>query len=103
MLLTNPEPSPQYNLALLAGPFLPALLAGLAANSQAGFPRALAIIGIVAGVAGLLNFLVVTIGGGDYTDPNNPALAPFIWATYLPAALGAVWLVWEGVLLFRKA
>jgi hypothetical protein len=48
--------------------------------------------------------VVVAISGGDYTNPNNPALTPFIWATYIPSMLAIlVWLVWGGIRLFRKA
>jgi hypothetical protein len=98
------EPGLLSGTALLASFFLPALLAGIAANGKANFPRALAIVGIVGGVFGALNFVVVAIGGGDYTNPNNPALTPFIWATYILGSLATlVWLVWGGITLFRKA
>ena len=104
MFFIKIEPSNLYNIAMLAALFLPALLAGIAANGKAGFSRTLAIAGMVGGVFGILNFVVITIGGGDYTNPNNPALTPFIWATYIPAMLATlVWLVWGGIRLFRKA
>ena len=104
MFFIKVEPSHPYNIALLAALFLPPLLAGLAVNGQAGFPRALAISGMVGGVFGILNFVVVTIGGGDYTNPNNLALTPFVWATYIPSMLAIlVWLVWGGIRMFRKA
>jgi hypothetical protein len=104
LLFIKIGPSQIYGIALAAAIFVPALLAGLAANGRAGFPRALAIAGILGGVFGLLNYVVVAIGGGDYTNPNSPALTPFIWATYIPAMLATlVWLVWGGIHLFRKA
>lgn len=103
-LFTAATPNHLYNVAFMAGLVLPPLLAGLAANGKAGFPRALAIAGIVAGVFGVLNFVVVAIGGGDYTNPNNPALTPLIYGTYIPSMLAVlVWLVWGGIRLFRKA
>lgn len=104
MLFTGVGPTFGYGIAMLVAFFLPALFAGLTANGQAGFPRALAIAGIVGGVFGILNGIVVTIGGGDYTNPNNPALTPFIYGTYLPGAIATtVWLVWGGIRMFRKA
>ncbi|MBI5293552.1 MAG: hypothetical protein HY872_16880, partial [Chloroflexi bacterium] len=103
-LFTAATPNHLYNVAVLTGLALPPLLAGLAFNGKADFPRALAITGIVGGVFGLLNFMVVAIGGGDYTNMNNTALAPFIYVTYLPSMLAIlVWLVWGGTRLFRKA
>lgn len=104
LFVTGVAPHMAQNAAMFAAFFLPSLLAGLAANGQAGFPRALAIIGIVGGVFGVLNFIVVTLAGGDYTNPNNPALTPFVWATYIPTMLATlVWLVWGGIHMFRKA
>ena len=105
-LFTAATPNHLYNVAFLTGLALPPLLAGLAFNGKADFPRALAITGIVGGVFGLLNFVVVAaIGGGDYTNMmNNPALAPLIYVTYIPSMLAIlVWLVWGGIRLFRKA
>ncbi len=104
MFLIKIEPSHLYNIAFLVSLCLPPLFAGLAFNGKAGFPRALAIAGMVGGVFGILNFVVVAIGGGDYTNPNNPALTPFIYGTYLPSMLAIlVWTVWGGIRLFRKA
>lgn len=103
-LFTAATPNHLYNVAFTAILVLPPLFAGLAFNGKADFPRALAIAGIVGGVFGLLNAVVVAIGGGDYTKPNNPALTPFIYGTYLPSMLAVmVWTVWGGIRLFRKA
>ncbi len=103
-MFTAATPNHLYNVAFMAGLTLPPLFAGLAFNGKADFPRALAITGIVGGVFGLLNFVVAAIGGGDYTNPNNPALTPFIYGTYLPSMLAIlVWLIWGGIRLFRKA
>lgn len=103
-LFTAATPNHLYNVAFAAGLILPPLFAGLAFNGKADFPRVLAITGIVGGVFGVLNFVVVAIGGGDYTSPNNPALTPFIYGTYLPSMLAIlVWTVWGGIRLFRKA
>ncbi len=104
MFLTGVGPTFPYGITMLAALYLPPMLVGFAANGQAGFPRGLAITGIVGGVFGILNGIVVTIGGGDYTNPNNPALTPFIYGTYVPAMLATlVWLVWGGIRMFRKA
>jgi hypothetical protein len=103
-LFTAATPNHLYNVAFVTGLVLPPLFAGLAFNGKADFPRALAIAGIVGGVFGILNFVVAAIGGGDYTNPNNPALTPFIYGTYAPSMLAImVWLVWGGIRLFRKA
>ena len=103
-LFTAATPNHLYNVAVLTGLALPPLLAGLAFNGKADFPRALAITGTVGGVFGLLNFVAVAIGGGDYTNMNNTALAPLIYVTYIPSMLAIlVWLVWGGIRLFRKA
>lgn len=104
LLFISLEPSHLYNVAVMVGLFLPPLLAGWTANGKAGFPRWLAIIGMAAGAFGLLNFVVVTLGGGNYMAPNNPALTPFIFGTYYPAALATlVWLAWGGLRMFRRA
>lgn len=85
--------------------FLPPLLFGYLGYrySQAGVPRLLAIIGLVGGIFGLLNFLVTWYAGGDYSNPNNPALAPLIMGTYYVGMLPTlVWMVWSGIVLLRK-
>jgi hypothetical protein len=103
-LFTAAAPNHLYNLAFVIGLTLPPLFAGLAFSGKAGFPRALAIAGILAGVCGVLNFVVVAIGGGDYTNPNNPALTPLIYGFYIPSMLALlVWLLWGGIRMFRKA
>lgn len=93
-----------YNFASLAAFFLAPLFFGLLVYRNANLPRALAIFGIVAGVFGFLNFVIVTIAGGDYMNPNNPALTPMILATYYVGMLaGIVWLIWSAIVLLRKA
>jgi hypothetical protein len=105
ILFTGDNPSHLYTIALLCSWFLPALIFGYLGfqSRSAGLPRLLAILGMVAGVFGVLNAIVVSIGGGDYTQPNNPALAPWIGVTYYPGALAAViWFIWGGIVLLRK-
>ncbi len=104
MFFTGVGGASGYGLALLAALNLPPLLAGFAGYTKADLPRFLSIAGIIAGVFGVLNAVVVSIGGGDYANPNNPALTPFIYGTYLPAMLAVLtWLVWGGIRMFRKA
>lgn len=93
------------NLATWASWMLPPLAFGFLAyqHPEAGFSRLLGIIGILGGVAGLLNLIVVLIGGGNWAEPNNPALGPVIMVTYYVAMLlTLVWLVWTGVVLLRS-
>ena len=93
-----------FNLATLVAFFLAPLVFGLLAYPTASLPRMLAIFATVAGVFGFLNFVIVTIGGGDYTNPNNPALNPMILGTYYVGMLaGVIWMVWSAIILFRKA
>ena len=81
---------------------LPPALFGLVAyqNGDAGFSRTLAIIGIVAGVFGILNAVVGAVGGG-WTNPNPH---PLVLPTYFVSVLAAVvWMIWSAIILFRKA
>jgi len=106
LLVIDPPSLTLYNTGLSACMMLPPLLFGFLAyrQRQAGLPRVLAIIGVGAGVAGAINFIIVAIGGGDYTNPNNPDLAPLIDASWGVAALFAlIWVVWTGVVLLRLA
>jgi hypothetical protein len=106
MLALNTVAGLLYNLAVLVIFYLAPWFISIQVlhNRNLGLPRALAIIGIVAAVFGFLNFLIINIGGGDYTNPNNAALMPLIMGTYLVGMLAAlVWLIWSGIVLFRKA
>jgi hypothetical protein len=93
------------NLAIWATWFLPPLAFGFLASRHpaAGMPRLLAIVGIVGGVFGLINVIATLIGGGDWSNPNNPALSPVIMASYYVGMLFVlVWLVWTGIVLLRS-
>ena len=76
-------------------------LFGIAYFQTQGISRALAVIGILTGIAGLANYLVLKMDGGSWSAPNNPANLPAIMGTYLAFVLGyVVWLGWtSGVLL----
>ena len=102
-LLMNKTTGIVYNLAYLAAFSLAPLLFSLLVYRNANLPRMLAIFGILASVFGFLNFVVTTIGGGDYMNPNNPALTPLIDGTYYVGMLAAlVWMIWSGIILLRK-
>ena len=68
MLFLNLQPLGLYNFAFMAVYYLPPLLFGLLAYKQlrAGMPRALGVIGMAAGLAALVRFVVLTSGGGDW-------------------------------------
>lgn len=103
-MLISSKPGNFSGLVMGASFFAMTFCFGLAAYRQKSqdVPRLLAILGIVAGVAGLVNFVLVLVGGGDYANPNNPALSPLIMGSYLLAALLAlIWIVWTGVNLIR--
>ena len=76
-------------------------LFGIAYFQTQGISRVLAVIGILVGVVGLANSLVIKMDGGSWSAPNNPANLPAIMGTYLAFVLGyVVWLGWtSGVLL----
>jgi hypothetical protein len=93
------------NTAIWLAMFVPPLIFGfLGLQSPAlGMPRILSIIAIISGVAALINWLLTLMGGGDWSNPNNPALGPWIMGSYYIAALlGLVWLVWTSIVLLRK-
>jgi hypothetical protein len=93
------------NIATWAAFFAPPLLFGIAAYRypNPGMSRILALTGIAGGVFGLINLIVVLIGGGNWSEPNNPALSPLIMATYYAGMLlTLVWMVWTGVVLLRR-
>jgi hypothetical protein len=105
MLFMNMQPLMLYNLGFVACLFAPPLLFGYLAlrYRQAGLPRSLAIVGLVAGVAGVINYILVTLGGSDWANPSNPALLPFINIAYFVGVLFLlVWLVWSAVFLLRR-
>lgn len=105
VLILNLQSLTLYGIAMFATLFLPALLFGFLAyqHSQIGFSRILGAIGIVAGVFGLINTVLVVMGGGDWNKPNDPALYPLIMGSYSIASLAAaVWLVWGGIVLLRR-
>lgn len=92
------------NLATWVAWFLPPLAFGYLGyrHPDAGFSRVLSIIGIVGGLFGLLNLIVVLIGGGSWAEPNDPALGPIIMITYYGGMLFTLaWMVWAGIVLLR--
>jgi hypothetical protein len=93
------------NVVTWAAWFLPPLVFGFLAyrNPATGMPRLLALIGIAGGILGLINLIVVLIGGGNWAEPNNPGLGPVIMISYYGGMLlTLVWLVWTGILMFRS-
>lgn len=104
-LIAGDRNAAPQNIAIWAGFFAPPLLFGLAAYQQPkiGMPRILAIIGIIGGVAGLINLILTLIGGGNWAPPNNPALSPLIMGSYYIGMLPTlVWIVWTGIVLLRR-
>jgi hypothetical protein len=93
------------SIATWAAFFLPPLVFGFLAlrHPRADIPRILAIIGIVGGVFGLLNLVLTLIAGGDWSNPNNPALTPLLLGTYYLAMLPTLaWMVWTGIALLLR-
>jgi len=104
LLIRGDQNAAPQNLALWASMFFPPLVFGLAAWQQpkVGMPRPLAIIGLVGGVFGLVNLLLTLAGGGNWSQPNNPALAmPIMLAYYVATLATLVWMVWTGIILVR--
>ena len=104
VLMTGGANNTFTNLAIWASYFTPPLFYGLLAiqNSHAGMSRTLGIIGLVGGISGLLNLILVLIGGGDWSNPSIPALSPVIMATYyIGMLLTLVWMVWASIVLLR--
>ncbi len=49
------------------------------------------------------DLIIVLIGGGNWAQPNNPALSPVIMATYyIGMLLTLAWIVWSGLVLLRR-
>jgi hypothetical protein len=79
-------------------------LFGIAYFQAQGISRVLAVIGILTGIAGLANSLVIKMDGGSWTAPNNPANLPAIMATYLGFVLFyIVWIGWTSGVLLRSS
>lgn len=105
LLALNLRPLALYNFAFAAVNMLPSLLFGMlmVQQPQSGMPRGLGILGIVAGVFGIVRYVLLTLGGGDWTNLSNPALQPVIFFSYIGwVLLGIIWLIWTGVLLLRR-
>jgi hypothetical protein len=105
LLVLNLRPLALYNFAFTAVNMIPSLLFGIliARQPRSGMPRPLGILGVVAGVFGIVRYVLLTLGGGDWTNLNNPALQPFIFFSYIGwIFLSVVWLIWVGVLLLRR-
>jgi len=103
LFFTGSTPSVLFNVFMGLALMLPAFLAGLSAYRQTGFPRALAIIGMIAGALGVLNAIINISGGGDWTNLPNAMLKLFSDLTYYPATLLLlVWLVWSAFFLLSK-
>ena len=66
-------------------------------------PRSLSVLGMAAGLAALIRFVVLTSGGGDWANLPE-SLMPVAFILYLTATtLALVWLVWTGILLLRRS
>lgn len=105
LLALNLRPLALYNFAFTAVNMIPSLLFGIlmARQPQSGMPRALGILGIVAGILGIVRYILVTLGGGDWTNLSNPALQPIIFFSYIGwIFLSVIWLIWAGILLLRR-
>ena len=105
LLALNLRPLALYNFAFAAVNMIPSLLFGIlmARQPQSGMPRGLGILGIVAGILGIVRYILVTLGGGDWTDLSNPALQPIIFFSYIGwIFLSVIWLIWTGILLLRR-
>lgn len=103
LFFTGVNPSISYNIFMGLAFMLPALLGGLAAYGKVGFPRLLALSGIVGGALGILNGIINISGGGDWTNLPSPTLKLLSDLTYYPAfLLVLVWLVWTSILLLRS-
>ncbi len=105
LLALNLRPLALYNFAFTAVNMLPSLLFGIliARQLQSGMPRALGILGIIAGVFGIVRYALLTLGGGDWTNLSNPTLQPVIFLSYIGwIFLSVVWLIWAGILLLRR-
>lgn len=93
------------NIAIWAAWFVPPLIFGYLAYRcrDAGMPRVLGLLGVAGGVFGLINLVLTLIGGGNWENPNDPALAPVIMGAYWLAQLPALaWMVWSGIALLRS-
>ena len=78
-------------------------LFGLAYLKTQGISRILAVIGIVTGVTGLANYVVLAMDGGSWSSPNNPANLPAIMGTYLGFVLCyVIWMAWTGGVLIKS-
>ncbi len=105
LLVLNLRPLALYNFAFTAVNMLPSLLFGIlmARQAHSGMPRALGILGIVAGVFGIVRYILLTLGGGDWTNLNNSALQHIIFFSYIGwMFLSVIWLIWAGALLLRR-
>ncbi|MCI0519812.1 MAG: hypothetical protein L0Z70_06085 [Chloroflexi bacterium] len=105
LAFTGSQNNAMQNTAIWAAFFTPPLFFGLLAyqHPRAGMPRALGVIGLAGGVGGLLNMLLTLAGGGDWSNPNNPALSPLIMGMYyLGMLFTLVWMVWTSISLLRR-
>jgi hypothetical protein len=106
VLVAGVQNNTLQNLALWATVFAPPLLFGALAyrHAGAGMPRALALAGIAGGAFGLINLILALVGGGDWSNPSNPALGPVIMASYyVGMLLTLIWIMWTAILLLRRA
>jgi hypothetical protein len=79
-------------------------LFGIAYFQTQGISRILAVIGILTGVAGLANNLILKMDGGSWSAPNDPANLPAIMGTYLAFVLGyVIWVGWTSVVIFKSS
>jgi hypothetical protein len=105
LLVLNLRPLALYNFAFFAVNMAASLLFGILIiqQPQSGMPRTLGILGIVAGILGTIRYVILSLGGGDWTNLSNPSLQPLIFFSYIGwMVLGVVWLVWTGIHLLRR-
>ncbi len=87
------------------GLVLPLLLFGISMykHPQLGIPRVLGVIGIVAGLAGIINVATILVSGGDWQNVNSAVVENIVFITYaIPILLSVVWPIWIGLILLRR-
>ena len=104
LLVLSLRPLMLYNFAFTAVNMVPSLLYGILMfqQPQLGMPRTLGILGMIAGILGIVRYVLLTLGGGDWTNLSNLSLQPIIFISYVSwIAISVVWLIWTGILLLR--
>lgn len=105
ILLRGNQNNSLQNTALWAAVSAAPLFFGALAyqHPKGGMTRTLGLIGILGGVGGLVNLLLILLGGGDWSNPSDPALTPWIMGTYyLSMVLFLIWFVWSVIVLLKS-